>query len=294
MILQKLKQHLLDCPDWLPDNTQYLVRMGSEAYGVSSNDSDVDFYGFTIPPKTDVFPYQFGGEILGFGEPYEPFTTWQQHHVKDTGAEKEYDFAVYSIVQYFNLCMQCNPNMIDSLFVPERCLHHVTSVGRMVRDNRHLFLHKGCWARFKNYAYDQIHKLDIKKPKGKRKQLVDLYGFDTKFAYNCPRLLSEVEQILTEGTLDLERNREQLKAIRRGEWTKEQLYQYFTDKEKQLEKAYTESNLPALPDVGKIKTLLINCLEHHFGSLANVILIPEKLEETLRQIEQLCQKALRP
>lgn len=177
MILQNFKkqQLLVDCPDWLPDNTPYLVMMGSAAYGVSSDDSDVDYYGFTFPPKDDVFPH-LKGEIVGFGEPSKPFGTWQQHHLKTPG--KEYDFTIHSIVKYFQLCMENNPNMIDSLFVPERCIHHITGVGQLVRDNRHIFLHKGCWHRFKHYAYAQMHKLEIKEAHGKRKELIEKYGYD--------------------------------------------------------------------------------------------------------------------
>jgi predicted nucleotidyltransferase len=294
VILQKLKSKQLfkECPDWLPDNTHYLVQTGSVAYGVSSNESDIDLLGFTVPRKEDVFPH-LQGSIIGFGEPYKPFGTWQEHKIIDPDTSKEYDIVVHSIVKYFDLCMENNPNMIDSLFVPERCISHITTIGQMVRDNRKIFLHKGCWPRFKNYAYRQMHKLETKEAHGKRKELIEKYGYDVKYAYNCPRLLSEVEQMLTEGDLDLQRNREQLKAIRRGEWTKEQLYDYFNDKEKHLEDVYSKSSLPALPDVPKIKSLLVDCLEHHFGSLGNALVIPGRLEETLRKIETLCQKALK-
>ena len=170
MILQKLKSKQLfkECPDWLPDNTHYLVQIGSVAYGVSSNDSDVDLLGFAIPRKDDVFPH-LAGEIIGFGDPYKPFGTWQEHKIIDPDTQKEYDFTVHSIVKYFHLCMENNPNLIDSLFVPERCISHITSIGQMVRDKRKMFLHKGCWPRFKNYAYRQMHKLEIKESHGKRK-----------------------------------------------------------------------------------------------------------------------------
>lgn len=79
------------------------------------------------------------------------------------------------------------------------------------------------------------------------------------------RLLNEVEQILTEHDLDLERNREQLKAIRRGEWTQEDVENYFASKERDLETLYTESKLRYKPDEEKLKDLLLNCLEHHYG-----------------------------
>ena len=83
------------------------------------------------------------------------------------------------------------------------------------------------------------------------------HGFDTKFGYHVVRLIGEVEQILVEGDIDLQRDNEQLKAIRRGEWTEERLRQWFADKESHLERAYAESTLRASPDEARIKALLL-------------------------------------
>jgi len=291
MILQRLKGlKLITPPDWLTDNTQYLTIMGSQAYGVSTDASDCDLYGFAIPLKEDIFPH-LRGEIEGFGRQKQRFETWQQHHVEDKECRKQYDFQIYSIVRYFDLCMQNNPNMIDSLFTPVNCVIHSTQIAEMIRENRKMFLHKGSWPKFKSYAYSQMHKMSIKEPEGKRREMVDKFGFDVKFAYHVVRLLNEVEQILIEGDLDLQRNREQLKSIRRGEWTQEQIIQYFTDKERNLEKIYAESTLPWGPDESKIKKLLLQCLEHHYGSLDKVITIPEKFESALRQISEICAQA---
>jgi predicted nucleotidyltransferase len=292
MLLQKLKsKELIHCPEWMVDSVHYLTIMGSQAYGVSTDTSDEDIYGFCIPKKDMIFPH-LSGEIIGFGRQQERFGVWQEHHIEDKEARKEYDFAIYSIVKYFSLCMECNPNMIDSLFTPQRCILHSTSIGDMVRENRNLFLHKGAWNKFKNYAYSQMHKMDIKNPKqGKRKESLDKYGFDVKFAYHVTRLLGEIEMILIEGTLDLERNREQLKAIRRGEWTIEQIKQYFTNKEKQLENLYINSKLPAIPNENKIKELLLNCLEHHYGNLDKIIHIEGRYETILREISEICKRS---
>jgi predicted nucleotidyltransferase len=278
---------LISPPEWLVDNTHYLTIMGSQAYGVSTESSDCDVYGFAIPTKEDVFPH-LKGEIEGFGRQKQYFETWQQHHVDDKEANKQYDFQVYSIVRYFSLCMENNPNMIDSLFTPANCVIHSTQVTEMIRENRKMFLHKGSWHKFKGYAFSQMHKMDIKKPEGKRKEMVEEFGFDVKFAYHVVRLLNEVEQILIEGDLDLQRNREQLKSIRRGEWTKERIEQYFADKERSLEELYTKSTIPYGPDESKIKSLLLKCLEHHYGSLDKVLVIPGRLEEALRQISEIC------
>jgi uncharacterized protein len=292
MILQKLKtKQLITCPEWLPDNTHYLTIMGSQSYGVSTESSDFDVYGFAIPLKEDLFPH-LRGEIVGFGTPKNRFDCWQQHHIDDKESGKEYDFQVFSIVKYFDLCLRNNPNVIDSLFTPANCVLHSTQISEYLRENRKMFLHKGAWHKFKGYAFSQMHKMSIKEPEGKRKEVVDKYGFDLKFGYHVVRLLNEIEMILIEGDLDLQRNREQLKAIRRGEWTKEQVVQYFTDKEKSLEETYAKSTLPWSPDEEKIKKLLLICLEMHYGSLDKVIVVPDKYENALRQIKEICRTTL--
>jgi hypothetical protein len=160
----------------------------------------------------------------------------------------------------------------------------------MVRDSRKLFLSKRVWHTFKGYAYAQLHKLE-RKPEGNRKELVEKHGYDVKFAYHVVRLMDEVAQILATGDLDLQSNREQLKAIRRGEWTLEQIRQYFDSKERDLESLYTESNvIPYTVDEGAIKQLLLNCLEEHFGSLSGALIQPGKYSDLMRELRELTAK----
>src|SRR5215204_2748320 len=146
--------------------------------------------------------------------------------------------------------MGCNPNMIDSLFTPEVCVLHITRVGQILRDNRKKFLHQGICDRFKGYAYAQIHKMQTKEPEpgSKRAQVREKFGMDVKFAYHTVRLLNEAEQLLLEGDLDIQRNREMLKSIRRGEWTMQQILDYFETKRVELESAKAKSPLPPAAD----------------------------------------------
>ena len=290
-IIQKLtKKKLIKPPKFLSTAVQLEVVMGSVAYGVSSDNSDLDVYGFCIPERSSVFPHT-NGEIQGFGKQIQRFEQYQQHHIIDPnalgGKGQEYDFAIYGIVKYFQLCMDNNPNMIDSLFVPRRCILYSTQVGELVRENRKLFLHKGAWHKFKGYAYSQLHKARNSVPEQgtKRREDYDKHGYSTKFAYHVVRLIDEVEQILTEGNIDLTRNREQLKSIRRGEWEKDKITEYFEEKEKYLEKLYIDSKLQHKPDEKLIKNLLLSCLEHHYGSLDGCINITES--EGLKAVRKL-------
>ena len=336
-------------PKFLLDNTMYATYMGSVAYGVSNLGSDVDIYGFCLPPKENIFPH-LAGEIPGFGSQIQRFNQFQQHHIKDKSTDKEYDITIFSIVKYFQLCMENNPNIIDSLFVPRTCIMHSTAISEHVRENRKLFLHKGAYYKFKGYSYSQMHKMKTKVPQGlseflefekehrlpkntcrsdvlkelyrrecgspltettlltyltdeqlkKYDTLFDsvgvrtldtkIHGYDLKFSYHIVRLLSECEQILVEGDINLQKNNEQLKSIRRGEWSLEQIEQYFVDKEKQLEELYIKSTLQHKPDEDKIKALLLECLEMHYGSLEKAVYIAPDLENDLKMISKIVNK----
>lgn len=292
LIIQKLvKAGVAHPPPWLTDNCAYLTIMGSEAYAVSSGSSDIDIYGFCIPKKQMIFNH-LAGVIPGFGNQGVQFSQWQEHHIQEPGSDRVYDFSVYNIVKYFDLIMSNNPNMIDSLFTPRRCIIHSTAVGEMVRENRKLFLHKGAWHKFKGYAYAQMSKIKNKTNSSNPKRAADVeeHGYDTKFAYHVVRLLAEVEQILVEHDLDLEKNREQLKSIRRGEWTLDRIENYFQQKEVELEKLYLSSTLPHSPDEGKIKKLLMECLEHHYGTIHDAISTDVTVVDMLADLETLMRK----
>lgn len=288
MILDRLaKQNCIHPPKWLIDNTAYLTIMGSQAYGVNNDDSDLDIYGFCIPPKDLVFPH-LAGIVPGFGNQGERFEQYSEHHIQDPSKKVEYDFSIYSIVKYFQLCMDNNPNMLNSLFVPRNCIIHSTAIAENVRENRHMFLHKGAWHKFKGYSYSMMSKIRTKANASNPKRAASIkeHGYDLKFAYHCVRLLNEVEQILVEGDLDLQRNREQLKDIRRGEWTLEQIEQYFENKERALESAYATSKLPHGPDEPAIKKLLLSCLEQHYGDISSAVRRDINIDAMVRDLQR--------
>ena len=288
MIIHDLeKQGHIHPPKFLADNTHLIVVSGSMAYGVGDpKTSDSDCYGFCLPPKDVVFPHT-AGYIAGFGTQPPAMEVWTEHGKIDDRTGKEYDFSIYNIVKYFDLLLGNNPNMVDSLFVPERCVIHATKIGQRVRESRHMFLHKGSYHRFKGYAYAQLKKLRGKQQSDnpKRQATIDAHGFDTKHAFHIVRLALECEDILETGDLHLDQNAVVLAAIRNGEWTLERLEQWFQDKEISLEKAYSNSTLRAKADEEAIKTLLIECLEMHYGSLGEAALVKQSdTDKLIREI----------
>lgn len=274
-------QGLIEGPSYVK-NTHYEVITGSYAYNVSQDQSDIDIYSWCIPSKEIVFP-QLQGIIPEFDEQYDRFDQVQKHHI--LWNQKEYDICVYNIVKYFRLCMENNPNMVDTLFVPEHCVLHASDIGRYVRANRKYFVHKGCFYKFRGYAFSQLNKAKTKNPEGKRRALVDKFGFDTKYAAHIVRLSDEAEQLLETGEMDVTRSCEMQKAIRRGEMPLEEIEKWFHEKERSLEKLYHETQaVPHRPDVDKIRQLLMECLEMWYGSIDHMA-VKTDAEKKLAQIE---------
>lgn len=178
MLLQDLeRKSLITPPSFLACNTHYLCRMGSVAYGVSTDNSDLDLYGVCIPPRDYIFPPDY---IDGFDNRDLTFHQWQKHHVIDKSANGgkgcSYDFSIYSIVNYFKLAMDNNPNVIDSLFVRREHILHITRIWEIVRENRQLFLHKGIAHKLKSYAFSQLAKA-----KNCIKSLEPIYRFEDEY-----------------------------------------------------------------------------------------------------------------
>lgn len=290
MIVDELQtKGLIQPPKFLPDNTHYLTMMGSIVYGASTDASDRDVYGFCVPPKRVVFPH-LDNVIQGFGRQIQKFEVWQQHHVKD--GDTEWDFAIYSIVKYFSLLMENNPNMLDSIYTPRNAVLHMTPLAQHVRDNKNIFVHKGCYGKFRGYAMSQMAKIRTKTAPSneKRAATVAAYGYDVKYAMHLVRLCLECEQLLETGEMHLDKDAALYRKIRAGEWSFEYLEEWFTSKEKHLEELLNTSSLPYSPDEDVIKKVLLECLEMHYGSLDQAIKIETPVEKLLAEMQSIIDK----
>lgn len=192
-IKRLIEEKKIHPPEFLYDNINYLTIMGSNAYGVSNDISDMDLYGFCTPPKEYVFPHT-NGIIQGFGRQEQKFEQWQEHHIKDPSKNREYDFGIYNIVRYFQLVMENNPNMLDSLFVPDRCILYIDKAGQHIRDNRDIFLHKGSIFKYRGYAHSQLAKIKngTNSSNPKRQALIEQLRVLSK-KYNLKKLPTKEE-----------------------------------------------------------------------------------------------------
>jgi predicted nucleotidyltransferase len=262
-----MKQFVLqDKPKWFT-KPNYLTVMGSRAYGVHNENSDWDFYGFVVPPLDVIFPH-LRSEIPGFGRQKQGFEQIQAQHLQ-TKTYGEIDVTIYSIVKYFHLLMEGNPNIIDSIFTKGRCVEEMDEIGLMVSKNRHLFLSQKCYHTFKGMMWSHLARIKSGRIKEGRKN--QGFDWDVKDGYHSVRMALQLKQILFEGDLDLEAHIEPLKKIRNGEYSKDYVIAFCEAMLKEFEERESEFILPYEPDEKKIKELLVACIEtHHKTNLQKV------------------------
>ena len=254
-------------PPFVNKRLVYLTKMGSIAYGCNTPTSDTDYYGVCVPPLSYLNPYGLGKSdfILGFGTQPPKFEQYQSMGVGQ-GNHAVVDVTVFSVIKFFELCKNNNPNIIDALFTPDDCLEYCHPAFKHVRDNRRLFLSKLAIPKFVGYATSQMHKMQIKtvEPGHKRYEGIQRLGYDSKYALHLIRLLCEAEQILAEGDLDLRRNAKLLKQIRSGHYSLDELHSMFTEKLEVLNSTPHDASLPDVPDEQKLKEMLLECI-HSIG-----------------------------
>ena len=221
---------------------QYVTQMGSHAYGLNTPQSDIDLYGFCIPPIEYIFPSVYGNEIEGFNK----LPRFEQLQTKVNIDGLDVDVHCYNISKYFSLTSSGNPNMLDSLFTNDENVLYVSSIGELVRNNRQLFLSRQAITKYWGYIKSQWHKLKTPENRtGKRVELIKAHGFDTKFSYHILRLLIQLRQI-KRGTLTLKNEQyiPMLRRIREGAYDVEHISMIIEDEIQSVENEPISTNLP--------------------------------------------------
>ncbi|MGL4847333.1 MAG: DNA polymerase beta superfamily protein [Clostridium sp.] len=141
-IIKKNEYDFLRNEKSLGNNIILLAPAGSYAYGtnVSNNNhvSDIDIRGVYLNSKEELL-------LMDCEEkPYE---------------NRELDVVLYPLKQIIKLLRACNPNTIELLGLKEDRYIYLSKEGKMLLDNRELFLSKRAYASFGGYAVQQLRRL---------------------------------------------------------------------------------------------------------------------------------------
>jgi hypothetical protein len=127
---------------------------------------------------------------------------------------------------------------------------------------------------------------------GKRKEIVDKFGFDVKYASHNWRLGNQCIQIMKEGFLNPTMEGEVLKIckdIRSGIYNKEQALKLMEEIDIKMYDAYKESKLPETPDFHKMNDFLVKLYKEYISG-ANIQEIEQiTTNEQYKDVVQLIQ-----
>lgn len=125
---------------WLKNRTIFLTKHGSTAYGTNLPTSDLDIKGVAVAPRE---------YYLGFLHSFE--------QAESRGAM---DSVVYDIRKFFKLAADCNPNIIELLFVDQSDWILATGYWDDIYRHRDLFLSQKVQHTFSGYAVAQLKRIN--------------------------------------------------------------------------------------------------------------------------------------
>lgn len=219
----------------------YLTYAGSIAYGTNTADSDVDIRGFYQESLADI--------ISG--------------KVKDTIEDSAADTVVYSLRHFVSLCKNANPNVFELLGTRDEHVIFINDVGRLFRENKHLFYSKRVFKTFGGYATSQLRRIqdalatDSYAELRHRNRKKDAAHF-FKDAMHLIRLyLMGIDLLEGRGLQTYrEKDLDLLRAIRNGDVKIDEIFAMAETFEEKMKVAYANSTLPPNPDVDAINKLL--------------------------------------
>ena len=226
-----------------PDNIILEGVTGSVAYGLDTENSDIDIKGIYLAP-TD--------KVLSLNWNYD----------KQTKDHVDPDWVYHEVQKFIHLAKNSNPTILELLFLEDYTV--LTPVGKLLVDNRHLFLSQLARKKYGGYALSQAKSLATNNGKygngrGNRYE---------KHTRHCFRLLYQGRELLETGNLTVRvtpQVREELFAI--GKLPPSEVVTMFEEKFKEFDTI--ESVLPERVDEVAINNLLLQIRKEYGQSVSN-------------------------
>lgn len=133
-------------------NLIYLVTHGSRAYGLNTPESDYDIKGVSMVTEEYLFGYFYH---------FDQSENNKELHKKysDKLDTDDIDSVVYGLQKFMKLAADCNPNIIEVLWVDDSDILYTTPEGELLRENKELFLSLKAKHTFSGYAHSQLKRI---------------------------------------------------------------------------------------------------------------------------------------
>lgn len=138
--LKDINYNFLKENNHLGNNIIFLGLGGSYAYGMNTENSDLDIRGISLNKKDEIL----------LGEDFEQVV------------DNETDTTIYSFNKILQLLTSNNPNTIEILGCKKEHYLYLSSIGKELLDNRKIFLSQICIHTFGGYAGSQLRRMENK------------------------------------------------------------------------------------------------------------------------------------
>ncbi len=218
-----------------------------------NSSDDVDLMGVYFAPVS---------EYLGLGK------------VKDVQESfvGQYDIVNYEFKKMVSMLLKANPNVMSILWLDKSHYLKKNVYGRALVDYRDLFISKKIYRTYTKYAENELRKINKTEFQGymgeKRKKVVETYGYDTRHASHCIRLLRMGYEFTDTGTLTVYRTKDaqELIDIKNGKWTLEEVKDEANRLFDLAEVAYLRCDFPEEPQTEKVERLVEEIMFDYINS----------------------------
>ena len=215
------------------------TEIGSGAYGTGDpSREDVDISAIAIEPLEYLLALKKWDKCYSHRPGRGP---------QDPSGPGDLDYLVYPLKHWMKLALNANPTALMLLW-PEP--HKSNEFGRYLRQNANRFVSKRIFNTYIGYAENQRRKL-ITRQNPSRADIIEKYGWDTKFGMHSIRLLMQGIELSQTGKVEVpipSPNRETLISIRMGEVTADDTMKLFDEKLDELRSLEDSLQLPDSPD----------------------------------------------
>ncbi len=194
----------------LKAHTILLTISGSRAYGIHTQDSDVDLKGVAIAPKKYLLGCISVFEQADKVSHMAPYQGLLNEEEKEAMTDTKLEGSVYALDKFCRLAMDGNPNMFDVLFCRDQDVRLITKLGETLRANRELFVTAKCKHTFSGYALQQLHRIQLHRrwllhPVEEQPSRSEFDLFEGINPNQVKAAMAAVQKVMDGGELDLSR-----------------------------------------------------------------------------------------
>jgi len=232
--------------------------VGSSVHGlVLSGTDDRDEMGVCVEPRR---------YVVGFGK----FEQWVYRSAaereRNAGARSragDLDLTIFSLRKWARLALQGNPTVLLLLYLPDDALVLRTNVGEQLQKLAPAFASRRAGRRFLGYLEAQRQRLVGERGQRNinRLELVERFGYDTKYAMHMLRLGYQGVEFLESGRLSLpmrEPVRSHLMEVRKGRSNLADVLAECTQLEMRLTALLDSSPLSVEPDLNTVESFVMD------------------------------------